>query len=244
MYDFVKANNEYLHLNQSSLDLIKKDSDECGYTTYTRDNLNYPPKGKLPPYNTTGCNAFNGYSTAVTKANPNFNIYRISDIGPTPNNPVGDANSPLQFLHKTFFDNYDLQSYIHAPHKKWNECNSGVFTGNGDTSAPPDETVLAGVIESSKKSIIANGRLDGLILTNGTALALQNLTWSGVQGFEKSPAEKEIVTDGTKAGNYVTERNLTFAIIDKSGHMVPEDTPATGLQLVKFLLGQVDDLSA
>lgn len=106
-------------------------------------------------------------------------------------NPLGNANAPqaVAFSTPTFFDNKDLQNYIHAPHQKWVYCNDQVFPQH-DQSLPPDQkpsyknNILASVIENSKSEfIVMQGQLDGLIITNGTSIALQNLTWNGEQGF-------------------------------------------------------------
>jgi carboxypeptidase C (cathepsin A) len=70
-----------------------------------------------------------------------------------------------------------------------------------------------------------NGDLDGLIMTEGIALALQNLTWNGGRGFNKAPTAPVYDTMGARSGTYTRERGLTFAIIPKSGHMVSSNRP-------------------
>ena len=47
---------------------------------------------------------------------------RITTPDPSVTSPLGNPNGGAkQNLFKTFFDNYDLQTYINAPHKKWNQ---------------------------------------------------------------------------------------------------------------------------
>lgn len=249
--DFVAKNNDkYLHLPQSAINKINADADRCGYghgnNSYVAKNLNYPPKGPLPAYNKNGCGTFDDYYSAANNVNDAFNIYYIAQTtNPNPPSVLGDPNDPNQASKSTFFDNKSLQSYIHAPSKKWNLCNT-VFP-NGDSSPPPDQVNLAYVIESapSKRNIISNGDLDGLIMTDGTALALQNLTWNGARGFSTPPsANKLIDTKGQVSGGYVTERGLTFSTVALSGHETPEYTPYSGLKLLSYLLGKTASLGA
>ena len=41
---------------------------------------------------------------------------------------------------------------------------------------------------------MGNGDWDGLLLTNGTLLSIQNMTWNGKLGFQQAPSQ-EIVVD-------------------------------------------------
>lgn len=95
----------------------------------------------------------------------------------------------------------------------------------------PPFTVLPGVIERSQRTIIAHGNLDFLVLSKGTMLTIQNMTWGGLQGFQ-SPIDQDFIVpahsdyqDTTLAASGVmgqtrTERGLTFVEVSLSGHMV------------------------
>lgn len=61
-------------------------------------------------------------------------------------------------------------------------------------------------------------------MTNGTALGLQNITWGGARGFTKPPLTPLIDTQGNHAGDFVTERGLTFNTVYLAGHEIPEYT--------------------
>lgn len=102
----------------------------------------------------------------------------------------------------------------------WTACsNEPVFVGNaprGDGSLPPDVTVLPGVIEQSERSIIAHGDKDFILISQGSALAIQNMTWNGLQGFQERPTA-ELKVDGQALGTVHTERGLTFATVAESG---------------------------
>jgi carboxypeptidase D len=58
-----------------------------------------------------------------------------------------------------------------------------------------------------------------LLITNGTSLALQNLTWNNAQGFTKPPVTPLYDVDGNQGGTFVNERGLIYAEVPKSGHM-------------------------
>ena len=75
------------------------------------------------------------------------------------------------------------------------------------------------MIEKSKKYILLSSEYDFKLITNGTILALQNLTWNGAQGFAKPPLTPVFDVDKKQRGLAITERGLTFASIKGSGHL-------------------------
>lgn len=230
IYNFVKdpTNKKNLYFQNSDIQAIKRRSDTCGYTGYIEKYLTYPAKGKLPALN-LNCQTspWELFDQLATRRNAMYNVYRVdgSKVSPFTTSPLGDPNNPVST--PTYFDNYDLQVAIHAikkggAQKKWDQCAKKRVFPNGDASPPPDETYLASVIEKSKSGlIIAQGNQDALIITNGTLIGLQNLTWAGQQGFSKPPTQQFIDAYGAQSGSFVTERGLTFAQVYKSGHMIP-----------------------
>jgi carboxypeptidase D len=77
----------------------------------------------------------------------------------------------------------------------WSECSGPVFVksaggfyGNGDTSLDPIQYVLPKVLEATNRVLIANGDYDFEIITNGTLLSIQNMTWNGALGFQSAPS--------------------------------------------------------
>lgn len=78
---------------------------------------------------------------------------------------------------------------MHAPHIHWYLDNpndpfiaddgDGGPEEEGDTSPDPIQHVLPQVIEATNRVLIGNGDLDMIIITNGTLLAIQNMTWNG-----------------------------------------------------------------
>lgn len=240
--DYAIAMKQTLNLTDAQIAKVKAASDKCGYTGYTAKNLNYPPKGRLPAYNKDGCDTQDVLFEQAMASNSYFNVYKVDykgPPGPFDLDPLGDPNQNTR--PQTWFSRRDVQDALHFPHRRpdWKQCDGPVFPF-GDGSPPPDKTVLAGVIEKNQRTIIANGQLDGLLITNGTALGLQDLTWNGKQGFSQAPTKALLGLDGKKHGTYTSERGLLFAIVDDSGHMIPEDSPSAGLALLEYMLGRRD----
>jgi carboxypeptidase D len=71
--------------------------------------------------------------------------------------------------------------------------------------------------------------LDMVLISNGTLLMIQNMTWNGTQGFTSKPSDPFYVpyhddpSASTVAASGVlgtthTERGLTWVSVDLSGH--------------------------
>ena len=71
--------------------------------------------------------------------------------------------------------------------------------------------------------------LDMVLISNGTLLMIQNMTWNGAQGFTSKPSDPFYVpyhddpSESTVAASGVlgtthTERGLTWVRVDLSGH--------------------------
>jgi len=121
-----------------------------------------------------------------------------------------------------------VQKAINAPIGEWEECTGGIL--RQDNSPPSGLSVLPRVIEKNTRTIIGHGLLDFILLSNGTIMMIQNMTWSGAQGFSVPPSEwndfyvpyHAELNLGTTAGagvfgSWHTERGLTFCTVDLSG---------------------------
>lgn len=75
------------------------------------------------------------------------------------------------------------------------------------------------MIEQNKKYILMSSEYDYKLITNGTIVALQNLTWNGAQGFSKIPQTPIFDVEKIQRGLAITERGLTFASIKGCGHL-------------------------
>jgi carboxypeptidase D len=209
---FVLTNNAILGLNASILARLAHLDKSCGYASFRRKYLRYPPRGIQP----TKFFTFNddnpcdvGWLTAKAAAagNPCFNFYNILDRCPIKTNNLDAHNlgftAPNQ---QVYFDRADVKAALHAPNIKWEQCTqTPIFLEDvdcfataeqctHDLSPDPIESVLPKVIEYTNRVLIANGALDTAIMSLGTLLSIQNMTWNGKLGFQKEPNTPVILT--------------------------------------------------
>ncbi|KAJ3175340.1 hypothetical protein HDU87_006290 [Geranomyces variabilis] len=255
---------DLLGLNDTFLAAAKATAARCGYTNYLNKYLTYPPpKGFQPTQSADpaeGCDLWMQIFEATLLVNPCFDMYQIATTCPLLWDQLGFPGSQeyLPDGATVYFDRADVKKAINAPNVPWATCSVGnVFVGdaNGaDLSLAPIATVLPRVIEKSKRTMIAHGQLDFVLIENGTLLSIQNMTWGGMQGFQKAPVEPLLVPyhpDGplgslTGAGVFGTahtERGLTYSSVKLSGHMVPQYAPSAAYRHVQYLLGRISSLS-
>jgi carboxypeptidase D len=164
-------------------------SDSCGYTDFLNTYLQFPPPGPLPTQLPgtdedgnllDGCDIFDAISNEVFYVNPCWDIYQVATTCPMLWDVLGfpGTNAYLPEGATIYFNRTDVQEAINAPIGNWEECSSDpVFVNNTDTSPPSGVSVLAGVIERSKRTVIGHGvsYLDPLQLV----IYLLILAWKG-----------------------------------------------------------------
>jgi len=253
---YVKAFDSFFNLNDTYMADLSRRADTCGYTDFLKKGLVYPPVGKMtppPPRRGRDCIIWNDIKNAAQLFNPCFNMYDISTTCPLLWDVLGFPGS-FEYLPpgaKIYFNRTDVQKAINAPLGPWTEC--GDVALEKDTSLPSGLTVLPSVIERSKRTIIAHGNLDYILLKEGSLLTIQNMTWNGKQGFQKEPKadfyvpyHRELAA-GSIAGSgnlgvTHTERGLTWVEVFMSGHMVPQYQPSAAYRQLEFLLGRIGSL--
>lgn len=220
VYQFAKLNKDILRFKDQDLKIIKEESDNCHLTTITRNYLTYPPRSKLPNPNVT-CLPYDLYLELAQQHNHYFNMYNIKQ----PNLNLPGTPTALE----KFFNRTDVQDYIHAPRQPFKLCKQVFLDANYDDSDPPDRSPnfqnskLSQMIQHSSNFTIFNGLLDGLVLSQGVELALQNLTWGGKQGFDHPPSGKVPLCDmegNKRAFATENERKLRLVMVPDAGHMV------------------------
>ena len=235
--------------------------------------LKFPPPGNQPKIPSSApnasCDTQGLAQSAIIPVNPCFNIYHITDTCPTPDDrltPFGPGGV------QPYFNRTDVRKALHAPLAKslfdwWFECAiSRVFRGpvpgfgpeqQNDQSPDPIQGVLPQVIEATNRVLIRNGDYDALILTNGTLLSLQNMTWNGQLGFQEAPSQDFIVPIGLPnfgfpgspplgpqgiMGKQHYERGLMWVESYQTGHQQPQWQPRATLRHLMWLLGRIDEL--
>jgi len=142
-----------------------------------------------------------------------------------------------------YFDRPDVKAAIHAPADvQWTECpnsqSAPVFVNSTDTSPPPSWEVLPRVLGKGIRTVIVTGLADFVLLSEGTRIAIQNMTWNHDQGFRHAPRQGSFILDGVGSfGTVQSERGLTFYELPITGHMIPQFNPPAAFQTMEFLLG-------
>jgi carboxypeptidase D len=262
---FVQYWDPLFALNSSFKADIQSRDEKCGLSAYLNTHLTYPPKGKFPPPPSCGGALFNDITVAATDVNPCWDIYQVATTCPLLYDVLGFPGS-IPYLPpggEIYFNRPDVKKAINAPvNTHWHECSEiNVFNTSTGLSTDANNgfyssiTVLPGVIERSKRTIIAHGDLDMVLIGNGTLLSIQNMTWNGKQGFQSKPSDPFYVPyhteyqDTTLAasgtmGTTHTERGLTWVEVNLCGHMEPQYQPSAAFRHMEFLLGRIPSLSS
>ncbi|QRV94647.1 Serine carboxypeptidase [Ceratobasidium sp. AG-Ba] len=252
---FAQKWQHVLALNSTFMTQLKKNGDACGYTDYYKKYATYPPKGRLPlpkqAYHGTPdmqnikpqCELWGQVYQAAITVNPNFNIYRIFDVWPvlwSAKDVLGFPGSYNNQQSQIYFNRTEVQDAVHAPHINWAECSAiDVFVNGTDRSVPTMLSVMPNVIEKSERTVVMHGGIDFVLIAEGTRIAIQNMTWGGKQGFQKSIQPESFVIEGFGVlGSMHQERKLTYVEVDLAGHMMPQYAPWAAYKTISFLLGR------
>jgi carboxypeptidase D len=229
---FVDRWSGLFNFNESFTADIHARADACGYTSYMEKYLTFPPTGKFPtPVNNSqveGCAIWNDVYTNVFYSNPCFDVYQVATTCPLLWDVLGFPGS-FDYLpagEQIYFNRTDVQKAINAPIQNWAECSSGVL--DVDTSAQSSWEVIPRIIDVLDRTIIVHGDLDFVLLYNGTLMAIQNMTWGGLQGFQSAPQDPFFVpyhddisltslSGKGIMGTTHTERKLTWVVQALSG---------------------------
>jgi carboxypeptidase D len=229
---FVDRWSGLFNFNESFTADIHARADACGYTSYMEEHLTFPPTGKFPtPANSSkveGCALWNDIYTNVFYSNPCFDVYQVATTCPLLWDVLGFPGS-FDYLpegEQIYFNRTDVQRAINAPIQPWAECSGGVL--DIDTSAQSSWTVIPKIIDALDRTVIVHGDLDFVLLYNGTLMAIQNMTWGGMQGFQSAPQDPFFVpyhddmsltslSGKGIMGTTHTERKLTWVVQSLSG---------------------------
>ncbi|KAJ4290625.1 hypothetical protein N0V90_010843 [Kalmusia sp. IMI 367209] len=267
---YVEYWQNLISLNDTFMDQMREHQDYCNYSQYLDTYFQFPPPpGPFPvlpePSSRNGyrCDQFENFYEAVLEVNPCFNIYHITETCPHPFSQLGIINTGDYQPPgaQVYFNRTDVQKALHAVvGTNWEQCTDVNVFGNGtergsDTSpGPAIDGALQRVIEYTNNTIIGSGDLDMLLNTNGTLLAIQNMTWNGAQGLQKYPSTPLYApyhpeyNGGALAGSGVqgvwsSERGLTFYTAHLAGHELPGYTPGVAYRMLEILLGRIDNFS-
>ncbi|MBE7180467.1 MAG: hypothetical protein INR71_04510 [Terriglobus roseus] len=286
---YVKKHSQFLNFNSTFMSYLDLAHEYCGYANYSKYFMKFPPTAPQPTLDTLfneisgpgvpTCDLWHLVYKEAYRVNPCFNVYEISGMCPVLYDPLSYP-SDIQYdwpgAGGTYFNRTDVKRALHAPlNVSWSECSGPVFAGEGglyglgDYSADPIVKVLPQVIEATNRVLVANGDYDMEVLTEGTLLAIQNMTWNGDFGFQKKPTtpidiklpdlqyaavfqdsglvdENGDGFDGPGGqgimGIQHYERGLMWAETYQSGHMQPQFQPRSTYRHLQWVLGRIDKL--
>lgn len=108
----------------------------------------------------------------------------------------------------------------------------------------PSTRELTALLDVKDTRVLAiNGNNDGIIVTEGVVLALDELPWHGAAAFRRMEYRpwRYVGGDGRVArGMAKSYGNLTVVTVDEAGHMSPRDQPEATLRLLRGWLGVID----
>jgi carboxypeptidase D len=261
--------NNIFTLNDSYVATLEGLHQSCGYAAYMEMALTFPPAGKFPaPPSTRGCSTRSLVTAAALELNPCFNIYHLTDYCPFLWDELGFPS--LAMGPNNYFNQSDVQKALHVPPTNYVICGDDALFPRGDQSPPSSFVALPHVIEHTNNVIVGSGLLDYLLLTNGTLMTLNNMTWNGKQGFQTAPKDDFFVPynptiaiaahgvqyqmippiqigyvgGGGIMGVTHTERGLTWVTVDLAGHEIPQYVPGAAYRQLEKLLGRIPSLTA
>lgn len=275
---FVQKHANMFNFNETFMAELEHLHKECGYADFIDKYLTFPPPHEQPPlffnYTTDAkCDVFDIIYDETFKVNPCWDLYEVNTVCPLLWDVLSFPGS-LDYLapgSKVYFDREDVKKAMHAPaNVTWAECSSEpVFVGGrggpeqeGDFSANPIEKVLPQVIEATNRVLIGNGDYDMVIITDGTLMSIQNMTWNGKLGFQKKPETPINIEIPDLMYNWVFddngyngldgpqgimgiqhyERGLMWVETYMSGHMQPQYQPRSSYRHLEWVLGRTDHI--
>ncbi|KIJ47138.1 hypothetical protein M422DRAFT_249449, partial [Sphaerobolus stellatus SS14] len=170
-------------------------------------------------------------------AEPGLDVYSAPDaLDPE---PPQDGNF--------FMNDPRTRAALHAPtSRNWSQSFFYPFGSDEnaegiDPSVEPMAFLSELASNSSAKGVnwvIYSGNDDLLVSHWGSELTIQNTSFGGTIGFTKQPSTPWFGDDGSFAGIVHQERNITFVLFDKAGHLIPQWQPSRALKFVReFILG-------
>ena len=250
-YDFINEHSDIFGFDESFMNQLESMHKSCGYEAFQNKYLSFPPSGVMPTVKTkSNCDIFSLAANQAQQVNSCFNIYEVNQTCPTPQDPMADNIFDSTQGRTNYFNRDDVKAALHAPaNVKWSECASNpVFVGRGgpegegDLSLDSIVKVLPQVIEATNRTLVLNGNLDMIIITNGTLMSIQNMTFNGDMGFQERPSTPIEIPGLGRAGTQHFERGLLWGETYNSGHMGPEYQPAVALRHLQWMLGKIEEL--
>eukprot|EP01041_Mallomonas_annulata_P003070 gene3070-6020_t len=139
-----------------------------------------------------------------------------------------------------YLNKQDVRRAIHATaaSHKYVECADPPYNALSHQDGKGVTEELKTLLDAGMPVLLYSGQFDVICQHLGTERMLQDLDWSGRQGWMDTKVGVWLV-DGQPAGYLKAYRNLQSLVVLDSGHMVPMDRPKQALEMIKkFIAGQ------
>ncbi|OWB79743.1 peptidase activity protein [[Candida] boidinii] len=150
--------------------------------------------------------------------------------------PACGANWPNILEGTTdFLRRSDVQKALNLKKPiQWVECSDPVYEDLYPTKEEESYKLLPEIL-SEIPIVLFNGALDIICNTLSTEMLIENMKWDDHRGFTKDAERMHWIYDGEKAGEIVSQSNLTFIKVYNASHMVPYDVPEVSRGLVDII---------
>ncbi|CAG8699165.1 21865_t:CDS:10, partial [Dentiscutata erythropus] len=137
----------------------------------------------------------------------------------------------------TYLRRSDVIGAIHASAQQigWIECNNGVGRGFNNDPSPPSVQLLPSILKQIDV-LLYTGDQDLICNRNGIEDLIKGLEWNGAKGFQNLTETPWFVND-KRAGHMISERNLTYVVVNNASHMVPYDQPGASMAMMYWFIG-------
>jgi len=165
-----------------------------------------------------------------------LNIYdiRLSDT-----HPACGMNWPPDLTYvKSYLQRDDIRNVFHASgsSESWSECRQAVWDNLHMDKSPPSVRLLPGLLEKIP-IMLFSGDQDLVCNYLGAERMIEALEWNGATGFTNTTKPQSWKFNGTEAGEWSSERNLTYVKVYGASHMVGFDVPHIAHDMMLRFMG-------
>lgn len=148
--------------------------------------------------------------------------YCINEYDVRPASFCGEYPPGLDYA-TPYLQREDVLDSFHASRKAspWQQCNDTVGNQMWSPRSVPSVELLPELLQTIPILLFA-GDADLMCNWVGIQSMINNLKWNGAVGFGENATAKDWFVNGTLAGSWREDRNLTWVTVKEAGHMVSQ----------------------
>jgi len=171
----------------------------------------------------------NALLESLVVAAGDVDVYDIRYVGGDPTDPLGDALG-------TYLNLPQVRKQLNAGDNEWTMCGTTAFFGLIEDIEQSVANLLPDLL-ANYPVLNYNGNKDVICNYIGTNEWTLHIDWPGQNSYNTASNHSWIVA-GKPAGFYKSGGNLTHAIVENAGHMVPFSQPQNSQDLLyRFIDG-------